>query len=453
MKKYYNHIFGLISTILVNFIFDYDLLSSIGIGIFVFWVVSLVNASNKYLPIMELFFCLFAMQFLFGPALSYNGFDEYTNTGYRMKINSDNYFTYVIPLFLIFPLGFKVFFKSDFFKPNITNLNNWLKLNPNIPYVFITIGFISPFLSSFIPKSFTFISYLLESFKFIGIFILILSNRKLKLILLTGIYGGILISSFIGGMFHDLLIWIIVLSLVLSYRYQPKLGMKIIAILLFAFFAIFIQSIKGGLRSNTWDGNENVSVELIENINNRNILENAGFFTMKNIGPLINRVNQGWILASSIDNVPANESHTYGKLTFQYLYSAILPRFLAPSKLKAGEHEIFNKYSGHYLTDATSMGLGLLTDAYIEFGQYGAIIYIFLWGIMYGFILKKFLFYSEKYPILILFSILAFVYPMRPDCETQTVMGHLFKTIMLLAVIFTFFKKSFLLHTKIEKNI
>ena len=99
------------------------------------------------------------------------------------------------------------------------------------------------------------------------------------------------------------------------------------------------------------------------------------------------------------------------------------------------------------------MGLGLFTDAYIEFGQYGAIIYIFLWGIMYGFVLKKFLFYSEKYPILILFSILAFVYPMRPDCETQTVLGHLFKTIMLLALIFTFLKKSFLLPAKIEKNI
>ena len=449
MKKHNNYILGLIALIFVSIVFKYDLLSSIGIGIFVFWIVSLVNASNEYLPIMELLFCLFSLQFLFGPALSYNGFDEYTIESYRMKINSESYFTFIIPLFIIFPMGFSVFFKPNIFKPNNKNLNTWLKFNPNIPYVFIVIGFISPFLIDYIPSSLSVIGYLLESFKFIGIFILILSNQKIKPFLLSGIYVGILISSFIGGMFHDLLIWIIVLGLILSIRYKPSLGMKIIAIFVFAIFASFIQSLKGGLREATWGSNEKVSIDLIENINKENISENTGFFTMKNLGPQVNRINQGWILASSIDHVPANESHTYGKLTTQYIYSALMPRILAPTKLRSGDQEVFNKYSGHYLTDATSMGLGLFTDAYIEFGQYGAIIYILLWGIMYGFVLKKFLFYSEKYPILILFSILAFVYPMRPDCDTQTVLGHLFKTIMLLAVIFTFFKKSFLLPTKI----
>ena len=440
---------GLIAILLVNFIFDYDLLSSIGIGIFVFWIFSLVIASNEYLPIMALFFTLFSLQFLFSPALSYNGFDEYTNLSYRMKINSVEYFTFVIPLFLIFPFGFKVFFKANAFKPNINNLNSWLKFNPNIPYVFIIIGFISPFFTSYIPRSLSFVSYLLEAFKFIGIFILILSDQKLKPILLIGIYGGILISSFAGGMFHDLLIWIIVLGLILSFRYKPNLGIKIIAIFVFAVFGSFIQSIKGSLRSHTWDGNENVSVELIENINKQNISENTGFFTMNNIGQQINRVNQGWILASSMENVPANEQHTYGELTVQYLYSALVPRILSPSKLKSGDQKLFNKYSGHYLSVGTAMGLGLFTDAYIEFGQYGAILYIFLWGLMYGFILKQFLVRSEKYPILILFAILGFVYPMRADCETQTVLGHLFKTIMLLAVIFTYFQKSFLLPEKI----
>jgi len=89
------------------------------------------------------------------------------------------------------------------------------------------------------------------------------------------------------------------------------------------------------------------------------------------------------------------------------------------------------------------MGLGLFADGYTEFGQFGAIIYVFLFGLMYGCVMNQFFVRSKQYPILILFAVLAFIYPMRPDCETQTVLGHLFKTIMLLAIIFTLFRKTF----------
>jgi hypothetical protein len=419
-------------------------------GIFFYWISSLLIHSNDYLPIMEMFFSLFSLQFLFGPALSYNGFDEYTIASYRMKINSETYFQYTIPMFIAFPLGFGVFFKRKEFKINIDSIDKWFVLNAKLPYVFIVIGFFAPFISSFIPSALVFVSYLLESFKFIGLFILICSHQKLKPLLLVIIYGAILISSFQGGMFHDLLIWIIVLGLIISYRYKPSFSFRISAMILFALFASFIQSIKGGLREKTWvSGGEKTSYELIESINKQNVSENNGMFTKESIGPQINRINQGWILASTMDNVPSNESHTYGALTSKYVYSAFMPRFLAPDKLRAGDQNIFNKYSGHSIYDDTAMGLGILTDAYVEFGENLALIYVFLFGLMYGYILNKFLVISKNYPILILFSILAFIYPMRPDCETQTALGHLFKTIMLLFLIFSLFKKTFKLDSHI----
>ena len=434
----------------MNFIFNYDVLSSIAIGIFTYWIASLILNSNNYLPIMELFFCLFSLQFLFGPALSFNGFDKYTISSYHMKVSAERYFYFVIPLFIAFPLGFRVFFNPKKFFVDQELISIWLNYHKQLPYYFILLGFLAPILSSVIPSSLIFISYLLESFKFIGIFILILSKEKIKPILLFVIYGGILVSSFAGGMFHDLLIWLIALGLVLSYRYKPSLYLKLTAILIFTIFASFIQSIKVGLRGATWDGNDNVSIELIENLNKENIAQNAGFFTIDNIGPQINRINQGWILASAMDNVPLNEPHSKGELTFKYFYSAFMPRFLAPNKLKSGDQETFIKYSGHQISGGTSMALGLFTDAYVEFGNYLAVFYVFLFGLLYGYILMKFQLFSREYPILILFSILAFIYSMRPDCETQTVLGHLFKTIMLLSVIIYFFKATFKINRQIE---
>lgn len=426
----------------------FDLYSSLGVGIFIFWIVSLVVASNDSFPIMQLLLSLFSLQYLFGPALTYNGFDVYTIDSYQMKIENVDYFSFVIPIFLAFTLGFRVFFTPQKNIISTEGINQWFDKNPKLPYVFILLGIITPFFSSIVPSSLKFLSYLIESFKFIGLFIIILSNRKSKLIFLIITYVTIFLSAFLGGMFHDLLIWLIVLGLIISYKYKPSFIYKFISIILFVIFIIFIQAIKGGLRDVIWDDGGQLSLELIEDVNKENLNENAGFFTLQNIGPQINRINQGWILASTIENVPQNISHTYGSLTVKYLYAALLPRIFDNDKLKAGDQVLFNTYSGHVVFGSTSMALGLFSDAYIEFGRFWSILYVFFFGFLYGFILNKFLFYSKKIPILILFSTLVFVYPMRPDCETPTVLGHLFKSLMLLIAIFHFWRNNFILNMK-----
>jgi hypothetical protein len=443
MKKYLNYFISIFLIIFFWKMFNYDVLSSISIGIFAYWISSLIIRANDSLPIKELFLSLYSLQYLFSAALTFNGFDQYNIESYKMKITSFQYFSYTLPVFLAFSLGFNLFSKSYNLKIDRDNIDRWLNNNKNLPYHFIIIGFIAPIISNFIPSSLAFVAYLLECFKFIGLFILVMSYQKIKPILLITIYGLIIFSSFQGGMFHDLLTWLIVLGLILAFRYKPNWKLKLLSIFLFVSFAIFIQSIKGGLREITWSGNEQASIDLIQNINKENSLDKGGFFSKDNLGPHLNRVNQGWILASTIDNLSNNADHTHGTLIIEYLYSAIMPRVFAPNKLNAGSQTIFNQYSGHFIGSETSMGLGLFADAYIEFGQFGAIIYVFLFGLMYGYIMNQFFVRSKKFPILILFTVLAFIYAMRPDCETQTVLGHLFKTIMLLVIIFTFFKKTF----------
>jgi hypothetical protein len=442
MKRYLNYIFAIGTFSIFFFYLKYDFLSCLAISIFSYWIISLLIRANESLPIKELFLSLYGLQYLFSAALTYNGYENYTVEAYYMKINSNDYFLYTIPVFLMFSLGFDVFSPPYQIRINRISIDKWININPNLPYYFIAIGFFSPFLTTILPGSLVFVGYLLESFKFVGLFALILSYQKTKPLILILIYGLVIVSSFIGGMFHDLLTWLIVLGLVLAYRFKPTIMVKLISIMIFISFAIFIQSIKGGLREKTWTGESEVSLGLIQNISVENNEAKGGFFSTDNIAPQLNRVNQGWILASTIDNVPNNVDHSHGKLLLLYLHSAIMPRLFAPNKLNSGDASIFSEYSNHDVTGAT-MALGLFADAYIEFGQYGALLYVFVFGLMYGYILNQFFVRSVKYPVLILFLILAFIYPMRPDCETQTVLGHLFKTIMLLSVIFYFFKKTF----------
>jgi hypothetical protein len=165
--------------------------------------------------------------------------------------------------------------------------------------------------------------------------------------------------------------------------------------------------------------------------------------SVENLGPNIIRINQGWVLASAMEYVPLNVEHTHGKLIWGYIYAAIVPRVLDANKLNSGGHDLVNKYAGREISGDTSVSLGLFTDAYVDFGPLGAIICVFFFGLLYGYILKQFYTKSKTYPILILFTTSAFIYCIRPDTDTGSALGNLFKTIMLLWVIFRLYPSFF----------
>jgi hypothetical protein len=395
---------------------------------------------------------MYALQFLFGPALAYNGMDYYTFDAYKMKVNSDAYFSFLIPVFISFSIGFNLFVKKYSIKISRENIDQWVEQNPYIPYYLIGIGFFSSFASSFFPASLAFVFFLLGCFKYVGLFSLLMSFQTIKFKLLVLIYGLILVSSFQGGMFHDLLTWIIVLFLILAYRYKPNWQLKLAGIIGFILFAIFIQSIKQGLRAQTWFGNKEASLDLVEDVAANANKTNGGMLSMENLGPNFVRINQGWVLASTMDNVPRNKAHTNGLLLQQYLYAAFIPRIIDDTKLASGGKDIFNTYSGHHIDSGTSIALGLFTDAYVDSGVF-AVFYVFLFGLFYGYILFQFSRKSSRYPILLLFVVLVFIYPIRPDCETQTALGHIIKSIMLITLMLTVFRKKFTLSSKAKSHI
>ena len=92
------------------------------------------------------------------------------------------------------------------------------------------------------------------------------------------------------------------------------------------------------------------------------------------------------------------------------------------------------KYSGIAVQAGTSMGLSSVGDAYVNWGVFGGVIFMFFLGFFYNEILNIFYKNSFVYPILILFVPLVFYYPIRPDCELQTILGHVFKSCFLIFV-------------------
>lgn len=410
--------------------------SNLAISLTIQQLIMLINIVGKQIPFRNLFTIIMCMQMLFFPALVYSGLEEYQ--AYKMRVSENVYFSFVLPAILFFIVGlhYRAINKGE--EIDTESIAELTLERPRLAVHLIIIGLACSFVTDYFPAEIRFILYVLSGLKFIGLFLIIIGDIRLKLKILILVYGTILISSFRQAMFHDLIIWLIMLGSILAIRYKPSFKKKLIGVGTALLFIIILQSIKGAYRQALQEGQE-ASLETVNESFNSAQTSNNGIFNIENIAPQVARYNQGWIIASILNHVPKNIDYSKGETILLYLEAAFLPRFIAPNKIEAGDKQVFNKYSGHYLREGTSMALSSIGDAYINFGIVGGWIFMFCYGLLFNFTLKRINVYAKKYPVLILFSTLIFVYPIRVECELQTILGHLLKSAFIMFVIFKFF--------------
>lgn len=394
------------------------------------------------IPVRFIAGAFMCMQMLLGPALAYNGLDAYQGPETKMQIPEFDYFCYAIPAVICFIMGLHITagnLRGEFV--NQEKIRKYVGENQTLPYYFVGIGFLSSFVAPFFGSELGFVFFLISNFKFIGAFLIIIGNKQLKPFYLFLVYGSILISSLQAAMFHDLLTWMIFLGAVFALKYKPSINIKAVFVTGFFLFCLVIQQLKGDYRQATWHGDEKGGLETFAQTYNQG--EENGRFSLASIANSNIRINQGYIITHIMQTVPAKVPYENGDEMMEILKAAVLPRILAPNKLKAGDRDIFMKYSGMFLLPGTSMGLSSLGDAYINFGTFGGSIFMFFFGLLFSEILNAFYKNSFEYPILSLFIPLVFYYPMRPDCELQTIMGHLVKSCFLIYVMIQTMKIKF----------
>lgn len=408
----------------------------------------LFNALGYVLPVRYLLGAFMCVQFFVGPALAYNGFDEYQYINYRMKVPEAVYFSYAIPAVMSFILGLHLFAGKlngeiiDEYKIKL-----FVERHNELPYWFIGIGFVSSIVAGFFGSELGFVFYLLAGFKFMGLFLLIIGTRELKVLPMVAVIGSIVVSSLGDGMFHDLLTWLIFIGSVFAIRYKFGFNTKLMACSGFIFLALTIQLLKSSYRNATGSGQEERGVGTFSKIYEEQNKDKS-MFSFERLAPNVVRINQGFIVTNVMNNVPAIVPYSNGEEMYQVFEAAILPRIIAPNKLRAGDRTIFMTYSGLRIRAGTSMGLSSLGDAYLNFGILGGSAFMFLLGLLYSGVLQVFYKKSKTYPVLILFTALVFYYPIRPDCELQTILGHLFKACFLLYVMIMLFKSTFRVETQ-----
>ncbi|MBS4044352.1 MAG: hypothetical protein KGZ59_11090 [Chitinophagaceae bacterium] len=403
---------------------------------FAVWFFKFIVEANNGFRIRNIFIVFLSLQYLLGPYLSY----MYDNESiYSMVIPSQEYFSFAFTGVLLIGIGlFYNSIKSDE-DDILKNVKiNFIKFDSAL---FEKLFFISIFFHFFPFKSntsFDFVIYFIISLKYVYVCYIILSGKKINYLLLAIPVTLLVLQSLNRGMFHDLLTWMIFWGISLAIKLKPSFIQKIIAIGVFVFLVVIIQLAKQNFRSaSSVITKENSSFKVFRKTAESEIEEASKFSLIQNIV----RINQGWITARTMNNIPKRVDYANFDLINKYFEAAFMPRILAPDKIRAGDRELLNKYSGIIISFGTSMGIGIVGDAWASFGYFGGLVMLFCFGLLLNYSLKYFQYLIKYYPLVYFLLPIIYIYPIRPDCETQTSMGHLVKTTFLVSFIVFYFMK------------
>jgi hypothetical protein len=421
-----------------------DIYSALAFGLTFSLVVQILLSSNDSFVFREWSLLLYAINYLLSPAISYQ-LDSW-KVANVMKIDSEKYFLIAIPGFLLFAIGmFSI--STRIFKPDFFLINRASVINERFLIQLTLFGVICKFIYDFSSTELAFFIYLLSLLRFVGVFALFSANAKKYKYVMILIMGYELFSGFKNAMFHDAVMWLIFFGLFYLYIKKPNIMIKMISASILIILVLLIQSFKLEYRDRVWRGGESANIETISAVGlgkaNAEELTNED-----NLLGTLNRGNQAWILASTIDNMERTKDFQGINNVILYLESALLPRFLAPNKISAGNRSIFNRFSGHYIAAGTAMGLGVFADGYIAYGTWGVFIFTFVLGFLFSLTFKLVEGWSAVSPFYVLFILPMLNYAVRPDCELQTVVNHLAKSIFVFGTLVYLTKYRFTLDSE-----
>lgn len=409
------------------------------------WLIyRILFLSSEVFVFREFTLLLYALNYLIAPNQTYQL--AYDKVMYGMKITPDVYFPLAFSGFISFTLGVYAL-KTDIFKVDFSKIKKSAIINENF-LKGLTLGTLLLSLARpLITSDMAFAIVLLSSLRFPSAFMLLSISTGKNWLYLALVMGFEMVSAFIAGMYHDFLMWTIFMYLFLLYFFKFNLVWKIMGISMGVILIFFIQSIKGIYRQTAWLGDASSGIQTVLQVGSDKV-NSGGVFSEDTYLSTLNRSNQAWIFASTVDNMDRYQNFQGLSNVKSYLEAALLPRFLAPNKIKSGNKDIFNAFSGHEISSGTSMGLGVFADGYIAYGWWGVSLFGFILGLIFSLTFKIVERWSRISPFFVLMILPLLNYAVRPDCELQTTINHLTKGLLLLGLFVNLTKHRFSLESK-----
>lgn len=420
----------------------YLLTTSVGLSFSLYIFLSFINKLGHELPIKEFILLIASFQWIVGAKISYNlGKQHYK---YFMYVGEEEYMGYVVPSVLLFYLGISLFTKKlrlDGLKETIFNNKEILKRGA-ISLIFI--GFASAIISRFYQGGLSFALFLSELLLYIGLCYLLFIYERHKYLIFVLTLAVIFILSINQGSFHKLLL---VGSFLSFFTISPqfKFLQKLLLIVIGVSFVYVIQAVKNDLRDVIWRSKtgQNPVTVFWDLVKKEFVVDESELYylgeseSVKEQAEINVRLNQGWIISKTLENVPKNAPFQNGKTIVESIEASVLPRFLFPDKVGAAQAlDNFRMITGLPINNSTSMGLSVTAEFYANFGITGGWIAILIYGIFLGFMIKFFIFnVGRNSPLIFFWFILFFFQVVKAETELMKIINHLVKSLLFFVLL------------------
>ncbi len=411
---------------------------------FSFFLTRFVLELGTSVPIKNLIMIIAILQWLIGPVLSYYFYPD--SEFYYMVVDEYLYMGYVLPAIFTFGIGLFLPGRQD--KLRVERALDYLGSVPQGNFrkglVLLGLGLVAGVVKQFMPGSLRYMFLLLSYAKIIGAFYIFMSNAKFKWIWIFVAFSFEVVTAFGEAMFHDMLLWAGYLFILYCFVSKISLLPRLALLLVLGASIFVIQSIKQDYREVVW---ENRSLEQSQKFSTALDLavegsENEMFAEEDNVQKFVDRINQGWIIARIIYMVPSYEPYARGETVKNAAVASVIPRFLNPNKAKSGGKENFTRFTGIIIDESTSMDVSIIGEAYANFGETGGMIMMLIVGLFFGLAFRIVVYYSIKYPELVLWLPFAFFYAVKAENDLATALNQVVKSVILLVGIIWALNKS-----------
>ena len=354
--------------------------TAIGLYLLLMW------KAGKTFPVLHLFIFLYFIQYIFSTYLVYN---QYKILSYQMPITQSYYFGYIIPAFVALFSGTFLFAKDINLRDLMKKINPQEASRLGYLLLFISLFFdLLPYVGIDIFSSITsFTTYL----KYLAAFCFLFTRSTINYLFIAIIYAQLGIIVLRSAVFVSFFIWAMFLFFFVSLRYTISYLVRSLVLLAFIPVVIAIQGVKTEYRQKAWKDESKGGVGLWSELSQKQQAKEDGSF-VESLGVVrtVGRLTQGWHLGMTLKHVPKKEPYADGSEMGIDIVSSVIPRAFFEDKKVVNSQDKFFKYTGHRLRGTTSMSIGIPGDFYINFGWWGSIIGLFIFGALIAKLLNLF---------------------------------------------------------------
>lgn len=342
-----------------------------------FWLYFLLMwKAGKTYPILYLFIFTYFIQYILSTYLIYN---KYKVLSYQMPINQEVYFSYAIWACTALFGGVLLFAKDVNLRELIRRINP--KEASQIGYLLLAISLFFDLLAAVGVNTFTSITSFTSYLKYIAAFCFLFTGSVVSHIIIAVIYAQLGFIVLRSGVFVSFFIWTMFLFFFVSLKHSINYFVRSLVLLVFIPVLVLVQGAKHEYREIIWKDESDSGLGLLSDlVIQQQRSEDVTFAESTGVISTVGRLSQGWHLGLTLKQVPSKQPVVGGHEMLNDIISAILPRALFLDKKVVNSQEKFAKYTGHRLRGSTSMSIGILGDFYINFGWWGSIPMLFVFG-------------------------------------------------------------------------